>query len=492
MVKQATLILFALFLCVASVNAQVVEWSNQQKVKSKTSYTKVLGQNASGIYLLRGKNAEFTKDVVLEKYKSNLALESSIEIDQSYNSNIETVLLQDDGVTVINSVRNDSTRKFEIYATKVNALLQTSRQHKLLAQIDEASFKSNDEILIQQSANKEFSAMLFFTAGADKNSAVMRIIGFDAAFNTLYTQAINLGFSVEDIIVSGFECDNEGNAFALADFPKESARKRKEKEKRDFYVYGYYKTLGKTLEYAIDQDSAFINDIGLVVNNYKKTLCVAGFYSNDASAKVLGSFTYSIDLGTTLLQYKYYEPLSPYFTSKVISTMLNETGLTLTDLYIRKLIARSDGGCIIVAEKYYETRQTYTYYANGFPQTSSRTSYNYDEIIVLSKNNEGQTQFSDFIKKKQVSTNDGGYYSSFVLMNTNDKLAFAYNADTGEESDVLLSTINPIGQLDTKILIKALSYYVSLIPSESKQIGSNSSLICTLKDRRFTLMKLTY
>jgi hypothetical protein len=172
--------------------------------------------------------------------------------------------------------------------------------------------------------------------------------------------------------------------------------------------------------------------------------------------------------------------------------MLNETGLTLTDLYIRKLIARSDGGCIIVAEKYYETRQTYTYYANGFPQTSSRTSYNYDEIIVLSKNNEGQTQFSDFIKKKQVSTNDGGYYSSFVLMNTKDKLAFAYNADTGEESDVLLSTINPIGQLDTKILIKALSYYVSLIPSESKQIDSNSSLICTLKDRRFTLMKLTY
>jgi hypothetical protein len=153
MVKQATLILFALFLCVASVNAQVVEWSNQQKVKSKTSYTKVLGQNASGIYLLRGKNAEFTKDVVLEKYKSNLALESSIEIDQSYNSNIETVLLQDDGVTVINSVRNDSTRKFEIYATKVNALLQTSRQHKLLAQIDEASFKSHDETLIQQSAN---------------------------------------------------------------------------------------------------------------------------------------------------------------------------------------------------------------------------------------------------------------------------------------------------------------------------------------------------
>jgi hypothetical protein len=106
-------------------------------------------------------------------------------------------------------------KKYEIYATKVNALLQTSRQRKLLAQIDDATYKSNNEILVQQSANKEFSAMLFYTAGADKNTAVMRIIGFDAAFNTLYTQAINLGFSVEDIIVSGGNFHGQPLALAL-------------------------------------------------------------------------------------------------------------------------------------------------------------------------------------------------------------------------------------------------------------------------------------
>lgn len=492
MVKQITLILFNVFLCLMSVRAQVVEWSNQQKVKSKTSYTRVLGQNPSGIYLLRCKNSEFTKDVIVEKYKSNLALENSMEFDQPYSSTIENVLLQDDGLLFITTQRNDSLRKIDICATKVNAFLQVSKQRKILAQLDEASFRNNPEIHIQASINKEYSVLLYYTLGAEKNTSVMNIVGLDGASNLLYSQAIPLPFSTDDIVVSGLECDNEGNAFALVDFPKEGAKKRKEKDQRDFFVYAYYKNLGKTLEYAISQDSLFISDIGLVINNYKKTVCVAGFYSNDNSSKVMGSFTCSIDIPSTLLQYKKLEPLDPHFTGKVISTMLNETGTHLTDLYIRKLIARSDGGCIIVAEKYYETRQTYTYYANGFPQTSSRTSFNFDEIIVLSINTEGQIQFSDFIKKKQVSTNDGGYYSSFVLLNTNDKLAFAYNADTGEESDVLISTINPTGQLDTKILIKALSYYVSLIPSESKQIGTNTSLICTLKDRRFTLMKLTY
>lgn len=492
MVKQLTLILFTIFLCMETASAQIVEWSNQQKVKSKTSYTRIIGQNASGIYVMRAKNSEFTRDVILEKYKSNLALESSIEMDNPYNSYIEKVLLQDDGLLVISSQRNDSLNKIDLFGYKINASLQVSKQRKLLVQIDESTFKNNSDIQIQPSVNKEYTAILYYTEGAEKNTAVMHLHGFDGSLNGIYTKTVNVAFASDDILVSGFECDNDGNSFVLVDYPKEGAKKRKDKEIRDFFLYGYYKTLDKILEYPIAQDSAYINDIGLVVNNYKKNICVAGFYSDDNSNKVIGSFTYGIDAGSTLVQYKSYEPFQASYTTKIITTMLNEAGTFLTDLYIRKLIPRSDGGCIIVAEKYYETRQTYTYYANGFPQTASHTAFNFDEILVVSKNGDGVTQFADFIKKKQTSTNDGGYYSSFVLLNANDKLAFAYNADTNEESDVLISTINPLGQMDTKILIKALSYYVNLIPTESKQIASNTSLICTLKDRRFTLMKLTY
>jgi hypothetical protein len=492
MVKQLTLILFTIFLCMKTASAQIVEWSNQQKIKSKTSYTRILGQNASGIYVLRGKNNEFTRDVILEKYKSNLALENSIELDNIYNSVVEKVLLQDDGVLVICSQRNDSLHKIDLYAYKVNTSLQINKQRKLLARIDEASFKNNADVQVQPCVSREYTAILYYTEGSEKNTAMMHLHGFDASFNEMYAKTVNIAFSPDDIVVSGFDCDNDGNAFVLADYPQVGAKKRKDKEIRDFFLYGYYRTLDKTLEYPIEHDSAFINDLGLVVNNYRKTICVAGFYSDDNSSKVIGSFSYSIDANSTLLQYKKFEPFQAAYTNKIITTMLNETGTSLTDLYIRKIIPRSDGGCVIVAEKYYETRQTYTYYANGFPQTASRTSFNFDEILVISKNGEGQTQFADFIKKKQTSTNDGGYYSSFVLLNANDKLAFAYNADSNEESDVLITTINPLGQIDTKILIKALSYYVSLIPTESKQIGSNTSLICTLKDRRFTLMKLTY
>ena len=174
MVKQVTLILFTIFLCAASAPAQIVEWSNQQKVKSKTSYTKVIGQNASGIYMLRGKNSELTKDVILEKYKSNLALENSIELDQPYNAYIESVLLQDDGVLVVGSQRNDSLRKIEIYAYKVNATLQVSKQRKVLAQIDEADFAGGGNIIDQ---SQRFEGNTVLRGGQqpriDKNSIII-------------------------------------------------------------------------------------------------------------------------------------------------------------------------------------------------------------------------------------------------------------------------------------------------------------------------------
>jgi hypothetical protein len=375
--------------------------------------------------------------------------------------------------------------------TKVNQALQMGKS-RLLTRIDASVFKSNTAINFQASVNRSNYAMVFFTNGSERNTSVLHILGFDDSMNPTYNKSFNIQFAPDDVVISGFECDNEGNAYLLIDFPRSGERSRRDKDLRDFFVYSYYKSLDKTLEYKIDQDSVFINDIGLAVNNYNKTVCVAGFYSDENNNKISGSFVYSIDATSTLLQSKYYEPISKAFTSRLIGSMLNETSGNLTDLYVRRIIPRSDGGCTIVAEKYYESRQTYTYYANGFPQTASRITYNFDEIVVISKNADGKTQFQDFIKKTQSSMNDGGYFSSFVLLNTNDKLSFIYNSDVSSEGDVMISSINPLGQIDTKILIKAMSYYVVLMPAESKQINSSSSLVCTLKDRRFTLMKLTF
>lgn len=492
MVKPSTLILFFSLLCGTTSWAQLVEWSNQQKLKTKTSYTRVIGENASGIFVLRGKSSELTKDVVIEKYKSNLAQDATRDIEQPYGSSIERVLLGDEGLTWVLTKRNDSLPKIDVYAWRMNNSLVPVGTDKSLAQIEASLFKNNTQLYFQSSVNKSNYAMMYFTDGADRNSCVLNLHGYDETLNQTYMRTFNIPFPSADIIVTGFECDNDGNAYLLVDYPKASDRKKKDKQLREFYVYAYYKQLDKTLEYEIHQDSTFINDIGMAINNANQTIHVGGFYSFANDRTVAGTFMYTIDVASTLLKHKSYEVLNPAFTTKVISTMLNETGNQITDIYLRKLIPRSDGGITLIAEKYYETRQTYTYYQNGFPQTASRITYNYDEILVFSKSATGKTQFNEVVKKNQSSMNDAGYYSSFILLNTPGKIAFIYNSNVNEDGDVMISSINPLGQIETKILVKSMSYYVQLMPAESKQISYNSTLISTLKDKRFTLMKLTF
>jgi hypothetical protein len=492
MYYKSTHIAFILFLWALPqfLCAQTVEWSNQQKLKTKTNYTRIFGENASGYYLMRSKNADLGSEIIIEKYKSNLALELTIELDQPQHSFIEKVIVQNDGLLIFATHRNDSLPKVDVLYWKLNNQLQRTQPIKAFVQIDAALFKNNSAIFIQPSVNKSAFCLFYTTDGIEKNKSVLNLIGFDAGANITFSKTITVSTLAENIENPLLECDNAGNTYLLVNYPPTSDRKHK--NTKNYFLYAYNKQIDKILEYEIKQDSTYISDIALVINNDAKLITVAGFYNTENNGKVLGSFMYSINTESNLLQVKNYEPFKQAFVTKVITTLLNEETNQLASLKVRKLLARSDGGITIVAEKAYETRQTYTYYANGFPQTASRVTYNFDEIIVLSQTAAGKNEFSDFIKKTQSSMNDGGYYSSFVMLNTNDKLSFIYNTTANDEGDIMISSINPIGQIDTRILIKSLSYYVQLMPPESKQINNSSTLICTLKDRRFTLMKLTY
>jgi hypothetical protein len=67
MVKQLILLLIFTVLCTSNAQSQIVEWSNQQKLKSKTNFTRIIGENATGLYLIRGKNGELNRDIIIEK-----------------------------------------------------------------------------------------------------------------------------------------------------------------------------------------------------------------------------------------------------------------------------------------------------------------------------------------------------------------------------------------------------------------------------------------
>lgn len=476
-------------MCGLYAMGQTVEWSNQQKFKSKTNYTQVLGENSSGLFIVRSRNYEFRDGLTIEKYKNNLALEISKDLTQPSGSRVERAIVAESGLLEFASAKNSTTGKIDLLLTPFDNTLNPGTPLTLLS-VDAGLIAQDRKFVIRASTDKKSFTVLFLTNGNDKNKSILNVHGFDAGYNQKYSRRFSLNNPAEEANLHNMECDNKGNVFVLVSVPMHSVKK-KDRDARNYYLYAYYPENDNMLEYDIAKDSAYINEAAIVVNNYSKTVNIAGFYSDRSDNRCVGNFFYKLDVPSTEMQVKRFDPFDLSFVSRVAGIMKNENELGLSDLKIRKLVANSDGGCTIIAEKYYETRQAYTYTVNGFPQTSYRTVYNYDEIIMLARNGDGSVRFRDFVKKTHSSISDGGYYSSFVTILNNDKISLVYNYDVNSDSDIMLVTLSNKGIVDSKVLIKSMSYYVTIMPAESKQVTANSAIITSLKDRRFCLMRLT-
>ncbi len=482
------LFLFGL-LTISRLQAQTIEWSNQQKVKSKTNYSQVMGQNASGIFIVKSRNNEFAKELTIEKYRLNLSLEDEKPLWQPAGTFIEKIFFTEQGLTIVASQK--SGINIELIYWQIDNNLNVSVQPILMLQEPLQNLDQQSVFYIRTNAINELYSMVYFTKSDNKSTTTLNLASFNKTLQFIYKKQFPLPTLMQDIILTSVEVDNNSNIFILMDYPSK-VQTNKKNEKRDFYLYAFYGEDNSLKDYMLSNDSFEIDDWGMAINNITKNVTIAGYYKFSSSQKMQGTFLASLDLNINQLNPPKFVPIKAEFVNKVMGTTLTGSSDGLYDVYVRKIIPRSDGGCAIVGERYYESKQSYTYYVNGFPQTSYRIVYNYDEIIYFSLKADGTVQQQEFFKKKQSSMGDGGYYSSFITVNTGDRIAFIYNADVNTEGDVLISSVSPIGETDTRILIKSLSFYVSVLPVESKQVSLNSVLCSTFKDRKFSLMRITF
>jgi hypothetical protein len=243
------------------------------------------------------------------------------------------------------------------------------------------------------------------------------------------------------------------------------------------------------LEFDVAKPNIEIDDIGFVINNLKKQVNIIGFYAEENELNNIGYFFQTIDISSATNTKNILDTTSLKVLRNNISFSKN---LDLNDIYIRKIIPRSDGGLFLVAEKYFLTRQSYTYYVNGFPQTNTRTVYNYNDVLLLSLNADGLMENGDIVNKEQQTVCDGGFFSSITNFVSNDAIYTIYNADVTQEGDVLLCKFDVKGKTENKILVKAINASLLIIPQDSKQISATSLLACAIRDKRFTLMRINF
>jgi len=101
---------------------------------------------------------------------------------------------------------------------------------------------------------------------------------------------------------------------------------------------------------------------------------------------------------------------------------------SLYSYIMHDLAIKENGDMTLIAEQYYMYVTSHTYTdANGNSRTTYTYHYIYNDIIAVNCTPSGEVTWKQKVKKRQHSTNDGGYYSSFYTLVQGSNIFLMYN-----------------------------------------------------------------
>lgn len=231
-----------------------------------------------------------------------------------------------------------------------------------------------------------------------------------------------------------------------------------------------------------------IGEASILFDNDNNQLVVGGFYqtADDDAKHGIAYARYALDKVEPAI-IKCFE-LNNATTGKVVDR-IEENISSVAGYTISKIVLRSDSGAIIVAEDFY--KEEYSFY-DYFTQTVQRRfEYHYDNMMVISINNDGSTDWNKLIRKEQTSTNDDAVFLSYISAATTGRLYFIYNRDISLNNEVISVAIDNKGKLLDSDLLRSLDHVI-IMPKYGKQVAPNELILPVIQKKKMRLAKITF
>lgn len=167
----------------------------------------------------------------------------------------------------------------------------------------------------------------------------------------------------------------------------------------------------------------------------------------------------------------------------------------LDQISIRDLVLRRDGGLLIVTERNRQLEQRSTInqaqVLNTFGNRALVDFY-YDEIIVFNVDPDGSTHWNGILHKKQYSQDDGGAFSSYLMLESPRRLRFLFNDEIRFENTVSEYVLDGRGEFDRNSLFHTRDLQLKLRFRDGVQVAANEVVIPSERRNKLRLVTLTY
>lgn len=226
----------------------------------------------------------------------------------------------------------------------------------------------------------------------------------------------------------------------------------------------------------------FISDLQLAVDNKNGNIYIASFFQMENTA-IQEAFIFYIRWGKT----------SHYHQSFCTNSLANFEKQCWFERYKNATpVFKKRWWAWIGWRKYYQNIRTISsinpIVGNSFVSVPDNartvTEYYYDEIYIFSFKNEGSLSWSQTILKEQLSTDDGGLFSSFTPLQHPLGNAFIFNDLSSKNTRLLACYVSSKGEMNMKeIQTNEQIDEWNLLPRSAMQISKSELLIpCMMKN----------
>ncbi len=449
--------------------------SGRTNGSGKYSYSKVIGENSFGVYVLKFRDYNLKKDFIIERFSADLNLLET----QSYRLK-----------------RKEQVLKFILIDSFLHCLTQTNKlieQYRIdfTLQKFEPVFKSInlpnakslfDETHVEYSFSKNYVSITVPNIYKGKRQQYSTIIReLSAMKERAFT--IVTGFDYRDCNIVSTQVTDEGKYSLL--YSKTGRENRRSKE--EYYWLTPSFTPSKSKHHLINP------------NKYLKSAKIH-YHPQTKKSQLLALFNFGLKGGSQGIAIYNEdfpeESINNPFQDNVITSVQGASALstnkTVDNLFIRFVMPHANGSFLIVLEKYYISKEMERFYANGIPQASARYIYNYDDVILIQFDSSSQTSWSTFVHKKQSSMGSNTYYSSFLFASLNEETVLVYNEKSTVENRLLMNRFTKDGKRKLQVLLEPSANLMLAIPVEGRQVSFNSFILPVVNGRSQNLLKVVF
>lgn len=476
--------------------SQKVDFATAEKSFQRT-FIKVIGQNEKGIFVLRSTTA-FNNKIDQLRLRDN-------KVDISFVGNnlipiwtygigalgseieIQDIGFVNDSLYVFYADVNKEASKNELYAQKINCKRGVPDTKPLL--IDEIHFdkkKNRGMFYLKYSKDGNLLTSMYKQSDLDNEKLNINIKVLDSNLQTIWENKYKTDYYEGVLFLNDFRISNDTNVYVITslDLDKKMLRDKK-------YTLNIANSKSNKLTtIPISLDKYFINDIKMEIDYINNQIVLAGFYSELNSFSSAGIVYASIDA-------RKENPKPRVFTESFKAKFLNEfntertvnRGTELINYFIDRILVRTDGGVILIAESNYVTESTN--YNSYYQLYTTSYTYHYDNVLLFSINPNGKIHWESIVRKNQVSEDDAAFYSSYIISLDVDQVHLIYNKFIRKSTDIVSCTINNKGESNEKVLLKE-NDNVLIMPAGGKQISADQIVIPCIQKNKTNFIRITF